>query len=267
MTGAQMLKVHSKRLKLKQNLLQSSSFQHSIKTILFAIFTTIAETWNKLFQASNKEVFNIFKHQNWIKQGTIIAKQICFFCFRQILLIWICSGLFQIITPCCFLRTLPLITLCSCKLPPSWPPLLDKQANKSILVNTTCLNIICKDFVACLQILNFVWFLSSFMVIPIWLVNFRNNFCTFNFLYKNLIFNFQDNLNSSSNNYSLQIYSELPIGIKRPRKQNFDSQQRKENHTMKKPNQRNNGYERHNISGIALDSIEFIFSRGAPLYF
>ena len=60
MTGAQMLKVHSKRLKLKQNLLQSSSFQHSTKTILFAIFTTIAETWNKLIQASNKEVFNIF---------------------------------------------------------------------------------------------------------------------------------------------------------------------------------------------------------------
>ena len=58
--------------------------------------------------------------------------------------------------------------------------------------------------------------------------------------------------------YSLQIYSELPIGIQRPRKQNFDSQQRKENHTMKKPNQRNNGYERHNISGIALDCIEFL---------
>ena len=37
------------------------------------------------------------------------------------------------------------------------------------------------------------------MVIPIWFVNFRNNFCTFNFLYKNLIFNFQGNLNSSSN--------------------------------------------------------------------
>ena len=93
-------------------------------------------------------------------------------------------------------------------------------------------------------------FRFSFLVINIWFLNIRNNFCTFNFLYKNLIFNFQDNLNSSSNNYSLQIYSELPIGIQRPRKQNFDSQQRKENHTMRKPNQWNNC--------IALDCIEFL---------
>ena len=37
------------------------------------------------------------------------------------------------------------------------------------------------------------------MVKLIWFVNFRNNIYTFNFLYKNLIFNFQGNLNSSSN--------------------------------------------------------------------
>ena len=42
-------------------------------------------------------------------------------------------------------------------------------------------------------------FLFSFMVKLIWFVNFRNNIYTFDFLYKNLIVNFQGNLNSSSN--------------------------------------------------------------------
>ena len=37
------------------------------------------------------------------------------------------------------------------------------------------------------------------MVKLIWFVNFRNNIYTFNFSFKNLVFNFQGNLNSSSN--------------------------------------------------------------------
>ena len=73
MTGAQMLKVHSKRLKLKQNLLQSSSFKHLTKTILFAIFPII-ETWNKHFETRLKDLTNSFKHptKKFLKSFVII---------------------------------------------------------------------------------------------------------------------------------------------------------------------------------------------------
>ena len=100
-------------------------------------FWNASKRSNKLIWASNKEVFKIFcdhprnfNIRTEYNRKLLMPNNYVFFLFQtnsfDLNLLRTFSNHYTM-----FRRTLPLLTLCSCKLPPSWPSLLDKQANNN----------------------------------------------------------------------------------------------------------------------------------------